>query len=148
MWQLGPIWKATWRPKYDSRPEIDYNLLFRWFVGLATDDAGVEPRGVFTARVDARKVKDCPKTRGEGPRCEVEDGVLGLQFEAAPQAFQGLGQEHCAEQGGRAALGRPVRGEGERAIRRLRFFGTLRNVEQRGATSPTNIPLRFQELAI
>jgi Tol biopolymer transport system component len=37
LWQLGPIWKATWRPKYDSRPEIDYNLLFRWFVGLATD---------------------------------------------------------------------------------------------------------------
>ena len=60
MWQLGPIWKATWRPKYDSRPEIDYNLLFRRFVGLATDDAGVEPRGVFTALVDARKVKDCP----------------------------------------------------------------------------------------
>src|SRR5215469_16516376 len=68
LWQLGPIWKVTWRPKYDSRPEIDYNLLFRWFVGLATDDAGVGPRGVFTARVDARKVKDCPKTRGEGPR--------------------------------------------------------------------------------
>lgn len=115
LWQLGPIWKATWRPKYDSRPEIDYNLLSRWFVGLATDDAGVEPRGVFTARVDARKVKDCPKTRGEGPRCEAEDGVLGLQFEAAPQAFQGLGQEHCAEQAGRATLGRPVHGEGERA---------------------------------
>ena len=73
LWQLGPVWKATWRPKYDSRPEIDYNLLFRWFVGLATDDAGVEPRGVFTARVDARKVKGCPRTRSEGPRCEIVD---------------------------------------------------------------------------
>ena len=62
LWQLGTIWKATWRPKYDSRPEIDYNLLFRWFVGLATHDAGVEPRGVFTARVapasEGPEVKD------------------------------------------------------------------------------------------
>ena len=48
LWQFGPISKATWRPKYDSRAEIDYNLLFRWFVGLATEDAGAEPRGVFT----------------------------------------------------------------------------------------------------
>jgi len=33
-------------------------------------------------------------------------------------------------------------------LRRLRFFGTWQNVRQRGATSPMNIPLKFQELAI
>ncbi len=27
--------------------QIDYNLLFRWFVGLGMDDAGVEPCSVF-----------------------------------------------------------------------------------------------------
>jgi len=108
LWQLGPIWKATWRPKYDSRPEIDYNLLFHWFVGLAKDDAGVEPRGVFTARVDARKGKDCPKTRGGGPRCEVEDGVLGRrgwqlpEFECRLHLWTGdyaAGSEHTQSDG-------------------------------------------------
>ena len=42
--------------------QLGYNLLFRWFVGLATHDAGVEPRGVFTARVapasEGPEVKD------------------------------------------------------------------------------------------
>jgi hypothetical protein len=43
--------------------------------------------------------------RPEGPRYEVENGVLGLQFETPPQALQGLGQANCAQQAGRAARG-------------------------------------------
>ena len=102
----------TIRSERQLMEQLDFNLLFRWFVGLGIDDAGVvahhlyeesgppagwrHRRGVFRGRADPRRHRPAAVARALHGRRHAVGGVGESQeFQTARHAARSAGGREC-----------------------------------------------------